>query len=101
MLIEEHKQVFTSPSSNQLMVLTKQCLKGKSQKGGKDETDLFGAFVSLDPSNNLNALSNDKGCPGQGHNKIPVHITKCLLHTKYKQNTVQTVLNKVLMLKGT
>ena len=53
------------------MVLTKQCLKGKSQKGGKDETDLFGAFVSLDPRNNLNALSNDKGCPGQGHNKIP------------------------------
>ena len=76
------------------MVLTKQCLKGKSQKGGKDETDLFGAFVSLDPRNNLNALSNDKGCPGQGLT-YHVHITK------YKQNTVQTVINKVLMLKGT
>ena len=54
------------------MVLTQQCLKGKSQKGGnEDETDLFGAFVPLDPTNNLNALSKDKGCPGQGKDKIP------------------------------
>lgn len=30
-----------------------------------------------------------------------VHITKCLLDTKYKQNPVQTVLNKVLALKRT